>query len=858
MDQGHPYTPKVLSTRTLIVLTCALLPLTAAPLQAQGILPTSPQALLSDLNGAWRDRSPERYLALWRFPDEAARNEETQFARERMTAEEVRPTLRLVPSGGGSRVLLQLFTVREPRGRLEEWGFDLTEKDGVWAVTRREALSSVTGLAHLNLHPQAYRADGRRLVLEDFELTMDKGTLFTTPSELGPTAITFVGEGRVRFVPRPEAERQQLRLWSGRPELSERVRTAFIRIHPSDFDRLMPGGPLQPDPQGAGRLEAARRFHSAQAAKLWVLDARLPRSPWTLMPPLGDAAVIFTVPQGTLTFSVFRGEAEAISLADREKRRQICLYPAAGRDTDYDEDDGRAYDVVHHQLNVRVSPGSRTLKAVDEITLDVHTASTLQLNLADSLRVESVTSEQGGEHLFFRVRHQDSLMVSLGMLAGRTGRIRLRVQYSGTRGTDELDREVMQTVTETPTDAGLVIEEVLVYTNRASWYPQVGTDDYATVDLTVDVPDDYVAVSGGRSVLQPAAAGRRVFRYVQDRPAKYTSLAVGRFVEAGSVTAAGVEVQTWAVRRSRSSAARITAQAAGILDFLTAEFGPSPYPSLNMVVMEGRTPGGHSPPGMIVLSERPSILRGRLEPDPASFQDVPGFFLAHELAHQWWGHGVAGQNYRERWLSEGMAQYAAALWTRQEHGEREFRSVLRQFARWARFSQDAGPIHLGQRLGHVRNDSKAYRAVVYNKGAYVLHMLRSRVGEPAFRMAVQGLQATHRFQKIGTRDLQRALETAGGTALGPYFEAWIYGTRLPELSLRHRSVRAPEGHRTEVDVVARDLPGPLKVLLSLQDGESRDYPVEVSPGSSRHTFVTAEPPRRVELNRDLAVLATVR
>jgi aminopeptidase N len=140
----------------------------------------------------------------------------------------------------------------------------------------------------------------------------------------------------------------------------------------------------------------------------------------------------------------------------------------------------------------------------------------------------------------------------------------------------------------------------------------------------------------------------------------------------------------------------------------------------------------------------------------------------------------------------------------------------------------------------------------------VLHMLRSVVGEPAFRRALQALQAENRFGKIGTRDLQAALEKAGGSPLGPYFDAWIYGTRLPELRMVHRSERAPEGHRTVVEVVAEHLPGPLTVLVSLEDGQSRDYPVEVAPGPSRHTFLTAEVPRRVELNRDLGVLAVVR
>ena len=79
-----------------------------------------------------------------------------------------------------------------------------------------------------------------------------------------------------------------------------------------------------------------------------------------------------------------------------------------------------------------------------------------------------------------------------------------------------------------------------------------------------------------------------------------------------------------------------------------------------------------------MMAARPVFIRRALRDDPAGFDDVPDFFLAHELAHQWWGHGVAGENYRERWLSEGAAQYAAALWVRHDQGEDVFRGVLRQ------------------------------------------------------------------------------------------------------------------------------------------------------------------------------------
>ena len=114
--------------------------------------------------------------------------------------------------------------------------------------------------------------------------------------------------------------------------------------------------------------------------------------------------------------------------------------------------------------------------------------------------------------------------------------------------------------------------------------------------------------------------------------------------------------------------------------------------------------------------------------DPVNFDNYPQFFMAHELAHQWWGQAVGWKNYHEQWISEGFAQYFAALYAGEMNGQAALTNVVRQMRRWALEQTDAGPIYLGYRLGHLENDSRVFRALVYNKGAAVLHMLRRLVG----------------------------------------------------------------------------------------------------------------------------------
>jgi aminopeptidase N len=293
-----------------------------------------------------------------------------------------------------------------------------------------------------------------------------------------------------------------------------------------------------------------------------------------------------------------------------------------------------------------------------------------------------------------------------------------------------------------------------------------------------------------------------------------------------------------------------------MLAFYAEKFGPSPYPTLGLVVAEGETPGGHSPPGLVYLQRRAPVLSTRSLPDdPANFSDLPGFFLAHEAAHQWWGQGTAPANYRERWLSEAWAQYAAALWLRERVGEGAFRSMMDRMARWAQRHDGAGPIHLGHRLGHLKQDPRMFRAVVYDKGAWVLHMLRGLVGDEAFFAGARAFLKRFRYAKAGTEDLRAALEEASGRDLRPYFESWIYGTGLPTLVWSARTDRLAAGFRTTVDVRPQGLPGPLPLQLEVTWSAGREArSVLLEPAGGSWTIDTAQKPRRVTLNEDRGLL----
>jgi aminopeptidase N len=258
----------------------------------------------------------------------------------------------------------------------------------------------------------------------------------------------------------------------------------------------------------------------------------------------------------------------------------------------------------------------------------------------------------------------------------------------------------------------------------------------------------------------------------------------------------------------------VAERAVDIVQYYESVVGDSPYPSFTVALIENLTPGGHSPGYFAAVNQVLPTSTVTWRNDPAAFHSYPEFFLAHEVAHQWWGQAVGWRNYHEQWLSEGISQYFAALYAEHFRGGEIFGNVMRQMRKWAIEQSGQGPVYLGYRIGHLHSDGRAFRAIVYNKGAVVLHMMRRLLGDEAFFRGIRRFYAGSRFQKVGTEDLRLAMEAEAGRPLERFFERWIYGATLPRITYSSRVENGAEG--------------PVVVLRFEQTGDIFDLPVTVT------------------------------
>ena len=460
-----------------------------------------------------------------------------------------------------------------------------------------------------------------------------------------------------------------------------------------------------------------------------------------------------------------------------------------------------------------------------------------------------------------------------------------------------------------PDDIPLIPSEPKwLLSNRSYWYPQAQVTDYASAHIRITVPAEYGVVasgvleSGSPAAVAPAVlegSGRVLplvsYTFNSPQPLRYLAMLVSKMSRVDAATVAlnivapaqpavlsvpadtlaqqisklvalavsvppvgarnTVQLAVDANKRQESRARDTAPLGADIIRLYASLVGDVPYDALTIAMVEDDLPGGHAPGYFAMINNPPPILAHNWRNDPAAFSGFPEFFMAHELAHQWFGQAVGWKNYHEQWLSEGFAQYFAALFARERRGEDAFRDILRQFRRWAVDDSDQGPVYLGYRLGHIKNESRVFRALVYNKGASVLHMLRRLIGDDAFFRGIRRYYAENRFKKAGTDDLRKAMEAESGRTLERFFERWIYDSTIPQLRFSSTQVGQELAVRFEQAGEVFDLP--VLVTVTYMDGKTSEHLVALSEAVTEQRLPLTGTVRSVEVNQDGGAVAVI-
>lgn len=690
---------------------------------------------------------------------------------------------------------VDVLAAHDQTGRVATFEVTLRRRTGnaiPFEIANVQRIAHLEGLFKLTLDTtQQFAVKGLSFAAPDLTLKIPSGVAFTARDASGITAIVLRGRGNLHFTPRDRSEQDQLRIFNRRPSLDVDVEDVYIRLNSADFDAHLSAGALSP-----AALDPAQAAHAQN-----IFDRFLPKSysltlgdlssdRWSIPPPPGNVAVEFKpVRRPWLTYARSIADPEDITLFDRENGHNISLYGSLEkverRGRFYDEDSNAAYDILRYGLDVTIDPSREQVTGRARLRLRIATDATqsLSVRLAESLVITSVVSPDVGRLYPLRVAGQTTVLIGLPETVAYGRELTLDIAYAGHVESEELG-EIVAPDHRFSLGEGLELlqqpEPRYLYSHRSYWYPQGLTNDFAPATMRVTVPAEYDVVATGAEVSSSVANGSRTVEFSAERPVRYLSCQISRFVPVARTAAGTVAIDVLATPRQVSANRGVAAHVSELVAFYADRFGEPPYPRLTVTAADALLPGGHSPAYFALIQQPLNTTPYTWRQDPLAFDAYPDFLTAHEIAHQWWGQAVGYKNYHDQWLSEGLAQYSALAFVAASRPELE-RSLVIRMRESAADHTSSGPIYLGYRLGHIEGRSAAFRAVVYNKAALVMHMLRRLIGDEAFVRGLRRFYGAWRFRKAGTDDLRAAIEAEAGRPLGRFFDRWILGSTIPRL-----------------------------------------------------------------------------
>jgi hypothetical protein len=894
------------------LLGLALVAASAAP-SAQ-IRPPQADAvvrLLADLETALASNRVNDLRALMTpsLPAAELATAEQAFARGQIVSATVRERARR-PVATGFEVLADVLVSRGRTGRIATWQLTVRPKTDTpdrYEITGYLELAALDGLLQIALDPsKTFTVHNLTVQAPDLTLKMASGTAFAAEEPGGVTALVLLGRAEVRFAPPDQGEQGQLKLFSGGPALESTIDAAFIRLNPAEFEaRVSEHGliPRKDPPADFGRAQA---IFADLAPKTFNLDlGDLTDDHWSIEPSLGSLVIEFrTGRYSWLTYTRAPSEPEDISLFDRAHGRNISSYASAEkldqRGRFYSEDDEAAYDVERYGLDLTFDPSRLWISGRGSLRVKIRKGGTasITLKLAQPFAVSSVSSPNFGRLLALRIAGQNNILVGLPAFVMPDTTFVVDVAYSGRLEPQTLEREAIapggQTASQQdPSMMAPVLEPErrYLYSSRAYWYPQGQVTDYATAALRLTVPSQFQMVASGSLVGVKVAEVRdetgraetrmvRTVEYSADRPVRYLACVISRFVpvarqrvevpavapasaadrhEGAAVDPTGVSIEVVATPLAAPKNRQLVARAGDMIRAYARIIGEAPYPDFTVAALEDNLPGGHSPPYFAMLLQPLPTSPFNWTNDPVAFDSTyPPLFLAHEVAHQWWGQAVGWKNYHEQWLSEGLAQYFAVLYAGGDRGPEMMRTLISQMRVSAAQYSSQGPISLGYRLGHIQGEGRVFRAIEYNKSAVVLHMLRRLIGDDAFFAGVRRFYKDWRFRKAGTDDFRQALEAGTPMKLSRFFDRWITQSALPRIAVTTRQDPAARSVIVRIEQVGEVFDFPFTVTVQYTDGRTEDVTIPVSEQTIEQTIALKGTLKKIVTKDDLALATYVK
>jgi aminopeptidase N len=430
-------------------------------------------------------------------------------------------------------------------------------------------------------------------------------------------------------------------------------------------------------------------------------------------------------------------------------------------------DDVTGYDVLHYDLAIKFNPtdhsvaGHVFMRFKSDIASLTDLAMDLQSNMVvDSIRINNVPAT-------YSLTAPDNFNVHLPTPLPLGDSTTVKIYYHGFPVTGSM--AALSWGSHLGTN---IISSLSEAEGARTWWPcKDMPSDKATAVMAWTVPSNLYATSNGllQSITTPET-GWKTYTWVESYPITTYLIAVTATNFAHfrnwyvSMSGDSMPLDNYVYPEDSLHATVDFADLNQVIGFFASVFGEYPY--LNEKYGHSEFPWGGAMEHMTNTSYGEDLIRG---------DNYYHWIMVHELSHQWWGDLVTCGTWMDIWLNEGFATYCDALWIEHTQGLTAFQNRMASF-RQTYFQGD----QYGEGRFPIYNPVEMWGGTVYQKGSWILHMLRYVVGENVFWNSFwPAYRANFSFGSVTDAQFQQLMETVSGQDLDWFFNEWVYMAGYP-------------------------------------------------------------------------------
>lgn len=492
-------------------------------------------------------------------------------------------------------------------------------------------------------------------------------------------------------------------------------------------------------------------------------------------------------------------------------------------------------DAIHYRVHLRMEPETARIDAdvvlTAELVRDLDKPLLLALNPA--LEIQSVTVDGAEGDVSFERGGPFVEIILPDELSTAGSRFDLRFRYGGTVGLWRGD---------SLTTAGASLR------TDTKWYPQTVFGDFFTQQVTLDYPEAYSGIAQGIAIKKMEEAfaaedlreGWHRNAWSQATPSQWMTIALGRYESLRFEGPGGLPMEVHLAAEHKDDAEAYADVMRSAVEEFETIFGPFPYERLAVVEVPD-FPGGYGAPSLVLIGSIAFTRPG-----------VPAKFLAHEIAHQWWGDLVSIDLTPDSipWLTEAFATYADAIYTERTDGPDAF---LTQIRAMGNFYRENIVLLRDHPITETLFANPMYRSLMYEKGALVLHSLRREMGDDPFFALLRGFLEKHAGAAVTVSEFAELASEIHGRDLAWFFEQSLNRTGYARPRIEAATIESDgAGYRIELDLTQPDPPYRLTIDVEIETADGATYIREAVIGGPETHLTLAVPaePARLRIDPD--------